>query len=131
MKIKFGLFVLFFLLGISLSAQDLEQSDLLATPLLELNGVYHIELDGEIRDIEIISETAQFEERKQTGEVSCMGTVANNEIGFILVPTTSGTDALISEPVRIVILESESNQLLVEVRFLNSRNGRVINVLKD
>ena len=120
--------VVFLILGTTLFAQDIKPEQLLVNALDKWHDVYSLELDGQIRQLVIISDQAYYEERDETNELLSSGTVANNEVGFVLIPAQIENEALVSEPVRIVFLDDKDGNVLTEVSYLNSENGRVINL---
>lgn len=114
--------------GATIFAQDIKPEPLIASSLSKWQGTYSLELDGQSRKLVIVSDQAQFEERNISDEVLSSGSIANNEVGFVLIPLSIENEALVSEPVRIVFLDDQDGNVLTEVSYLNSRNGRVINL---
>ena len=116
------------MIGVLLFAQDVKPEQFISNALNKWQGVYQLNLDGQARKLVIVSDQAQFEERSESDEILSSGTIANNEVGFVLIPTQIENDALVVEPVRIVFLDDQDGNVLTEVSYLNSPNGRVINL---
>lgn len=110
--------------------QNLAPEREINNPLAAYDGSFQLDLDGQSRVISIDAVNAQYNEYSETNVLLSSGSVTTNDAGFVLIPGMQVSNALITEPVRVVIFEENNQSLLVEVRFLNSRNGRIVTIQK-
>lgn len=72
--------VVFLVLGTTLFAQDIKPEQLLANALDKWHGVYNLELDGQIRQLVIVSDQAYYEERDETNELLSSGQLPTTKL---------------------------------------------------